>query len=202
MYPLSGQASSVLDALRLSLAERGVAEICEFEAASLERAGKASGTNAAEKREGASDLAVRYYSSLNGKHGMFRNDYTYKCNLRTREKFRKDGTRVMNEPRQEYRYGRLVTCRPEPAFASDEEVYRAALWLREGFEAVPASAERDYIGTREDWAFDRRLAALKTGTDPEIEAEYKEKREKIRESREGYPYMDEFEYINSLFDDD
>ena len=170
--------------------------------AALERAGKASGTNAAEKRKGASDLAVRYYSSLNGKHGMFRNDYTYKCNLRTREKFRKDGTRVMNEPRQEYRYGRLVTCRPEPAFASDEEVYRAALWLREGFEAVPASAERDYIGTREDWAFDRRLAALKTGTDPEIEAEYKEKREKIRESREGYPYMDEFEYINSLFDDD
>ena len=81
-------------------------------------------------------------------------------------------------------------------------MYRAVLWLRDSFEAVPASAERDYIGTREDWAFDRRLAALSTGTDPEIEAEYKKKRERIRESREGYPYMDEFEYINSLFDDD
>ena len=41
VYPLSGQAASVLDALRLSLSERGVEEICEFEAASLEKDGKA-----------------------------------------------------------------------------------------------------------------------------------------------------------------
>ena len=40
VYPLSGQASSVLDALRLSLLERGVEEIVEFEATALERAGK------------------------------------------------------------------------------------------------------------------------------------------------------------------
>ncbi len=36
VYPMSGQASSVLDALRLSLAEAGVEEICECEAVSLE----------------------------------------------------------------------------------------------------------------------------------------------------------------------
>ena len=40
VYPMSGQASSVLDALRLSMAERGIAEVCEFEAASLEKIGK------------------------------------------------------------------------------------------------------------------------------------------------------------------
>ena len=40
VYPMSGQASSVLDALRLSLAEAGIEEICEFEATALERAGK------------------------------------------------------------------------------------------------------------------------------------------------------------------
>ncbi|MBQ8954877.1 MAG: aminoacetone oxidase family FAD-binding enzyme [Clostridia bacterium] len=40
VYPMSAQASSVLDALRLSLSERGVAEICEFEAAALEKIGK------------------------------------------------------------------------------------------------------------------------------------------------------------------
>ena len=51
VYPLSGQASSVLDALRLSLAERGVAEICEFEAVSLEKAGKLWRVRAKDGRE-------------------------------------------------------------------------------------------------------------------------------------------------------
>ncbi|MBO4883842.1 MAG: NAD(P)/FAD-dependent oxidoreductase, partial [Clostridia bacterium] len=39
VYPMSGQASSVLDALRLSLAERGVEEICDCEIISLSPAG-------------------------------------------------------------------------------------------------------------------------------------------------------------------
>lgn len=39
VYPMSGQASSVLDALRLSMAERGIAEICDFEAVAIEKAG-------------------------------------------------------------------------------------------------------------------------------------------------------------------
>jgi len=38
VYPMSDQASSVLDALRLSLEESGVGEICDFEVVSLTRA--------------------------------------------------------------------------------------------------------------------------------------------------------------------
>ena len=38
VYPMSDQASSVLDALRLTLEENGVEEICDFEAVSLTRA--------------------------------------------------------------------------------------------------------------------------------------------------------------------
>ncbi|MBR3502771.1 MAG: NAD(P)/FAD-dependent oxidoreductase [Clostridia bacterium] len=51
VYPMSGQASSVVDALRLSLAERGIPEICEFEAAALERAGKTWRVRAKDGRE-------------------------------------------------------------------------------------------------------------------------------------------------------
>jgi len=40
VYPMSGQASSVLDALRLSMAEAGIGEICGFEVVSLEPAAK------------------------------------------------------------------------------------------------------------------------------------------------------------------
>ena len=171
--------------------------------AELERAEKEYAENAGKRKEkGACDLMIRYYRFLGEKHGMFREEYSYKCNLRTREKYDKNDKRVMDEPKQDYRRGRLVTCRAEPAYAPDEEVYRAIMWLSEGFELAPASSERDYIGTREDWAFDKRLASLRTGTDPELRAEYREKRERIRESRANYPYMDEFEYINSLFDDD
>ena len=170
--------------------------------AELERAEKIRAEGTRTGTAGASDLILRYYGAYGEKHGMFRNDYTYKCNLRTREKFHRDGTRVMTEPGPDYAYGRAVRGRPEPVYASDEEVYRAVMWLYEGFERAPASAEKEYTGTREDRAFDRRLAALQTGTDPEIRKEYKEKEKRIRESRAGYPYMDEFEYINSLFDDD
>ncbi len=38
VYPMSDQASSVLDALRLSMEERGVEELCDFEVISLTRA--------------------------------------------------------------------------------------------------------------------------------------------------------------------
>ena len=38
VYPMSDQASSVLDALRLSMEEAGIEEVCDFEAASLTRA--------------------------------------------------------------------------------------------------------------------------------------------------------------------
>lgn len=167
----------------------------------LERAEKISRAKATdtESRQGSFDLVIRYYCSYGEKHGMFQNRYSYKCNLRTREKYFRDGKRVMKDPVTDYIYGRLVTLSPEPEYASDEEVYRAVIWLCEGYELAPVSSEKDYIGTRDDWAFDKHLAELKTGIDPELKKLFDRENDRIRRSREDYPYMDEFEYIDSQF---
>ena len=164
-------------------------------AAAAEKAGDRGG-------KGSFDLVIRYDRNWRAGHGMFRSNGDFKCNLRTREKFDIRGRRVMKEPERDYVSGRLTELPPEGAYASDEEVYRAVVWLGQGFELAPVSGERDYIGLPEDWVFARRLAGLETGLDPEISREYDQEHRRAEEARANYPYMDEFEYINSLFDDE
>ncbi len=51
VYPMSDQASSVLDALRLSMEESGVEEICDFEAASVTRSREGYRITAKDNRQ-------------------------------------------------------------------------------------------------------------------------------------------------------
>ena len=118
----------------------------------------------------------------------------YRVNVRTGEKFDDKGNRVMAENE--------ISCGyKEPAYANTEEIYRAMLGKVTGYEVVPLSPERDYIGTPVDWALCKRIVNLKSGLDPVIEKEIEEKKRRKREAREGYPYMDEFEYLDSLYDE-
>ncbi|NLG25587.1 MAG: aminoacetone oxidase family FAD-binding enzyme [Clostridiales bacterium] len=58
VYPMSGQASSVVDALRLALAERGVAEVVDFDVASVRRAGGAFSLRGRDGREARADRVI------------------------------------------------------------------------------------------------------------------------------------------------
>ena len=126
----------------------------------------------------------------------------YCCNLRTREVFTEDGKRVMAEPREEVRNGRWTTVSGGPAFASDEEVYRAILWLGKEYRLVPRSAQPDYYGYPGDWEFARRLAADEAEVHEEISQAFREFNRRAEQAKKDYPYMDEFEYLNTGGDDD
>ena len=124
------------------------------------------------------------------------------CNLRTREVYTEDGKRVMNEPKEEVRNGRWTTVSGGPAFVSEEEVYRAILWLREEYRLVPRSTEPDYFGYPKDWEFARRLADDEAAVNEEISKVFREFNKRAEQAKRDYPYMDEFEYLNSGGEDD
>ena len=88
-----------------------------------------------------------------------------------------------------------------PKYLDDESTYRSMVWLRDEFVLLPKSAERDYTGLPSDWEYAKHLAALTAHPDPEIAAEFKKQKKEYEESLSGYPYKDEFEYLNTLYDD-
>ena len=90
----------------------------------------------------------------------------------------------------------------EPIFLSDEEIYRASGWKWKGYDAAKKSAAPNYIGTPKDWEFIRRLSNLRGQEDPEIEKEYRAARYRLDKDRRDYPYMDEFEYLNTRGEED
>ena len=145
------------------------------------------------------DLGFRYYENYRRKRKY--RGYDYECNLRTREVYDEDGARVHNlRSWTEYGRGR-VTEDEGPKFLGDEETYRFMMWLRDEFVLVPKNAERDYTGLPSDWEYAKHLAALTAHPDPEIAAEFKKQKKEYEESLSGYPYKDEFEYLNTLYDD-
>ena len=153
-----------------------------------------------KKKNGPYDLAVRYYDSYGKKHGMFSYPYSYQCNLRTREVFDREGNRVRDITSYKTYEGEIKEDHGE-LFNNDEKTYRCILWLRKELVIVPLSNEKEYIGKPEDWEFAERLSELTSYPDEKIAAEYGEAKKRIEDAKDNYPYMDEFEYIDSQFDD-
>ena len=155
----------------------------------------------AKKREPSWDLGMDHYKYYGEDRGWFKNSSWYRCNLRTRESFFIGKEREKEKKKTGVRQGRCVDLDPDPLFVTDEEVYRSSVWKCRSFQLIRKSPEPDYIGLPEDWKFDARLAALRGGLVKEIAAEYKEARKRQEQSERDYPYMDEFEYLSSKFDD-
>lgn len=128
------------------------------------------------------DLGVTYYEHYGDGERAYKHERQRDCNLRTREAFN-------------WRHERL-----DPP--SDEELYRAIGWKIIRFDLFPRSSGHDYFGlNEEDRAFRRRLCSLGGKRVPEISREYKAAQKKIDDYWRDYPYMDEFEYVDSKFDD-
>ena len=147
------------------------------------------------------DLTVYYYRDFGVDFGYFKRGTRYICNLRTREVFHTDRSRKTVDLGPAYRYGHYPSKREVPEYLSDEDVYRAAGWKLDEAGRIRKSAEPEYVGDPRDWAFAKRLAGLQGALVPEIAREYNEMRKKVDKALRDYPYMDEFEYMSSKFDE-
>ena len=125
------------------------------------------------------DLGVVYHEHYGDGDRMFKNDRS--CNLRTRET--------------------VDSFKNELERPSDEELYRAIGWKCVRFDLFPRSKGYDYYETDEDKAFRRRLCTLGGKPVPEIKAQYDKEQKEINDYWRDYPYMDEFEYVDSRFDE-
>ena len=148
-----------------------------------------SGRNAAggsfsrrkKEKERRWDLGLVYYEHYGDGQRGFRNERERNCNLRTREAYDSHHNSL---------------DRP-----SDEALYRAIGWKCIRFDLFPRSRGYDYIASDEDREFRRRICTLGGKPVPEIRAEYEKAQKRIDDYWRDYPYMDEFEYVNSRFDD-
>lgn len=160
------------------------------------------------QREPQWDLVLNYYEHYGQDRrgpwisfsGSYDKDYLW-SNLRTREVFDARHRRVTGKTKPLLVRGEYREREKQPIFLSDEEVYRASLWKRKCFDAAPKNSSPDYIGTPKDWAFARRLSNLRGKLDPEIEREYRIAKDRLDQAISDYPYMDEFEYINTRGDE-
>ncbi|MBQ6582655.1 MAG: hypothetical protein IJH77_02375 [Mogibacterium sp.] len=136
-----------------------------------------------ERKERKWDLGVTYYERYGDRGSGYRRERESEinCNLRTRETFG-------------YR-------KKELASPSDEELYRAIGWKRIRFDLFTRGKRMNYISSEEDLAFRKRLCTLNGKAVPEIKREYELKQKKINDFWRDYPYMDEFEYVDSKFED-
>ena len=128
------------------------------------------------------DLIVIYYEHYGDQKGPFNRRRQRRCNLRTRETYDSSHNKL-EKP-------------------SDEELYRAIGWKLAGYEIWKRSPKCNYVPMKEDCEFMRRLRGLAGKPVPEIDREYRERQKAMDDYWRDYPYMDEFEYIDSLFDDD
>ena len=125
------------------------------------------------------DLGLVYHEHYGDGGRQFRNDR--RCNLRTRETFDSFKNKL-EDP-------------------SDEELYRAIGWKCVDFGLFRRSSSRDYYMSEADREFTRRLCTLGGKPVPEIKAQYDREKKEIEDFWRDYPYMDEFEYVDSRFDD-
>ena len=132
-----------------------------------------------DRRDRRWDLGLVYHEHYGDGERQFKNDR--RCNLRTRETFDSFKNRI-EEP-------------------SDEELYRAIGWKCVDYGLFRRSSGKDYYMTGEDREFARRLCTLGGKPVPEIKAEYDREKKQIEDFWRDYPYMDEFEYVDSGFDD-
>lgn len=155
-----------------------------------------------KQRELKEDLVLQYFEHYGQKYYSkpYDRDWHW-ANLRTREIFDARGRRVKGKAGVGLSRGRYVEREAEPAFLSDEELYRASVWKRKCFDCVRKSAEPDYIGTPKDWEFIRRLSNLQGQAVPEIDREYRARKARLDRDARDYPYMDEFEYLNTRGED-
>ena len=136
---------------------------------------------AVDKKKRRWDLGITYYENYGDRESWFRKDQERNTNLRTRETF-------------DSRHNSLGK-------ASDEEVYRAIGWKLIRFDLFTRSKSMDHFMSAEDRDFARKLSTLGGKAVPEIKAEYEIAKKKIDDYWRDYPYMDEFEYVDSKFDD-
>lgn len=134
-----------------------------------------------DRKERRWDLGITYYRDYGDDRRGYRVDKGINCNLRTRETWDERRNRIEK--------------------ASDEEVYRAIGWKLIRFDLFTRSKEMDYFMSREDKEFAEKLVTLGGKPVPEIKAEYDKIRKRIDDYWRDYPYMDEFEYVDSKFDD-
>ena len=158
-----------------------------------------------KQREPKWDLVLQYYEHYAEKYYSKPWDKNWRwANLRTREVFDARNRRVTGKVKPGLVRGRYVEREEQPVFLSEEELYRASVWKCKCFDAAPRRASRevpDYIGTPKDWEFIRRLSNLRGEPVPEIEREYKGRKNSMDKDAREYPYMDEFEYISTRGED-
>ena len=134
-----------------------------------------------DKKERKWDLGIKYYKNYGDGETWYKKEQVRYCNIRTREG-------------SDWRGNKLDKL-------SDEEVYRAIGWKLVDFDLFPRSGSRDYMMLNDDREFIHRLSMLGGKAVPEIKAEYDGVKKRIDDYWRDYPYMDEFEYVNSRFDD-
>ena len=137
------------------------------------------------------DLVLEYYKNyLDQDRGWVSQRIRY-CNLRTREVYDWQFKQV---PRAD---------KPYIVLLGNEDVYRAMVWKKCGYRTFlkSKSVRREYEENEVDHRFTKRLTACGGSPPPELIEEYRMRRERIKKARSGHPYMDEYEYINSKFDD-
>lgn len=135
-----------------------------------------------KRKERRWDLGITYYEHYGDQDRMFSRERQRDCNLRTHEVYDNFKNKLDD--------------------ASDEELYRAIGWKLVRFDLFPRHDNMiDYISDRADMEFRRRLCAAGGKPIPEIQAEYKKAQKEIDDFWRDYPYMDEFEYMDSLHKD-
>ena len=128
------------------------------------------------------DLAITYYENYLDDQRWFKHEHERTCNIRTREVTSWHGGKLED--------------------ASDEEMYRAIGWKRIRFDLMPRSSRMDrFLSIDEDRKFRERLCTLGGRAVPEIQEEYRKDKKKMDDFWRDYPYMDEFEYVDSKFDE-
>ena len=127
------------------------------------------------------DLGLVYYEHYGDEERGFKHERMRSCNLRTREAYDWRGNRI-EDP-------------------TEEELYRAIGWKRVRFDLFPRSDRMDHcVFSDEDREFMRMLCTLGGKPVPGIKEEYKKKQKEIDDYWSSYPYMDEFEYVDSKSD--
>lgn len=135
-----------------------------------------------KRKERRWDLGITYYEHYGDQDRMFSRESQRNCNLRTHEVYDSFKNKLDD--------------------ASDEELYRAIGWKLVRFDLFPRHDNMiDYISDRADMEFRRRLCAAGGKPIPEIQAEYKKAQKEIDDFWRDYPYMDEFEYMDSKYRD-
>ncbi|MBO4787352.1 MAG: NADAR family protein [Lachnospiraceae bacterium] len=150
------------------------------------------------------DMLVSYKTKLEySSFGLFRSTAPiHWCNLRTREVLDTDGKQVKGKERHEVVNGRWTYLNPYPARVTDQALYRILIWMARDYKLVSVTDEEDYFGTPEDWKFTICLADNEAEINEETDNEFRKFKRAAEQARADYPFMDEFEYLNTGGEDE